>query len=278
MRYTPVALLTLLLATPLASQEWQVARERFAFAGTRLSIHVDARSPGSLQVIRGAPGSVRVASRATAGLTAAGLASDEELTLTAAGTGPVQYVVSVPEEVWIQVRLPGRLRGEAMARHDRSRTFEWNESDAVATHAPQWLPSAAEAGALYTTYAQDRAPGIVSVPDLSTIRSLSVRIEGGRFRVNTGRPLSVERGGDDRLEIRTSDPPMDVVVVVPAATRGFRLEAGGKTALLVNGDQVTALCSPVTQQWLSDGRHWLTFNPVEGSLRCSSPIPARHEG
>ncbi|MFW5947049.1 MAG: hypothetical protein ACOCUW_01040, partial [Gemmatimonadota bacterium] len=97
MRYPLTAMLALVIAWPAAAQEWQVARESFAFAGTRLRILVQADAPGTLQVIRGAPGSVRVASRAVRGFTAAGLADTEELTLTAAGHGPVDYMVAVPE-------------------------------------------------------------------------------------------------------------------------------------------------------------------------------------
>ena len=74
-------LVALLLATPLSAQEWQVARQSYAFAGSRLDIRVDVTAPGTLQVLRGGPGSVRVASRAARGFTSAGL-GDEELTLT----------------------------------------------------------------------------------------------------------------------------------------------------------------------------------------------------
>jgi hypothetical protein len=55
---------------------------------------------------------------------------------------------------------------------------------------------------------------------------------------------------------------------VPAGTSGFTLRAGGFSALLVQGERLTVLCSPNTRQWLSEGRGWVTFTPVGGTLDC----------
>lgn len=280
MKYALIVLLALAAPAPVIAQEWQVARERFVFVGTQLSIHVKAEVAGTLNVIRGAPGSVQVAGRASQGFTAAGLADNEELTLTAAGAGPVDYLVSVPEGVWVRVRLPNATLGEAMASHARSRSFTWDAVSRVAhQQLPEWLPPLDESGdALYTAFVRDLAPEFVDLPDLANVRSVSIRLQEGPFQVNAGRPLSVQEGAGDRLEIRPAAPPMDLVITVPPGTRSFRLRADGHTALIVENDSITALCSPMTQQWLSNGRRWLTFNPVDGALECAARPAPRHEG
>lgn len=271
------ALAALLLAAPGGAQQWQVARESFAFAGSQLEIQVDVEAPGTLRVIRGAPGAVRVAGRAATGFTGAGL-GDERLTLSAAGPGPVDYLVSVPADVWVDIRLPGSGRGVSMAGRDRSRTFQWERSAHPHEPVAGWLPPLDDRRPRFTSYARDYAPAVVSFPELDNVRSVGIRIEGSRFRVTAGRPLSVDEGSPEHLEIRPAGPPMDLVVTLPAHTDQFRLQLGGQTALLIDGPDVDALCAPVTRQWLSDGRRWLTFSPVDGSLECGSrPVP-RHEG
>ena len=270
------------LAAPLAAQEWQVAREEFAYAGTRLTVRVEADAPGTLRLIRGEPGSVRVASRARQGFTTSGLAEDDELTLSAAGDGPVDYLVAVPENVWVVVRLPGRSLGESVPR-GRSGTWEWSTADRP-TRSPvtEWVPGGGDEpssdGPLYTTFSRDVAPTTVAVPDLSVVARVSVRLEGRRFRVITSRPLSVEEGSPREVVIRPADPPMEVVLAVPAGTASFTLRLGGHTALLIDEQTVTTLCEPVTEQWLSNDRRWFTFNPRDGSLDCGGDPVQRHGG
>lgn len=274
-----VAPMALLVPDPAAAQEWQVARESFTFVGNQLTIHVDAEAPGTLRVIRGAPGSVRVASRTDRGFSAAGLAGNDELTLTSAGSGAVDYLVTVPDDVRVRVRLPGATLGESIPRRKRSRSFEWSHPDAASRDAGSaWLPPLHHETPHYTTFARDHAPALVSFPDLENVRSVSVRVEEGRFRAVTDRPLTTAEGSDDRLEIRPGAPSMDIVLVVPPGTRRFRVEAAGQTVLVMDDGSITALCSPMTQQWLSDGRRWLTFNPVGGALQCTAHTAPRHEG
>jgi len=282
-----IVLLALIGPSTAAAQEWQVSRESFAFAGHRLTIFVDARTAGTLRVIRGGPGSVRVASRAPTGFTAAGLAEHDELTLTAAGDGPVDYMVAVPDEVWVQVRLPGRPLGDAMAGHTRSRTYEWGDIPAP-LHEPTISPYGTTplpvppAGnlhpTLFTTFSRSLAPAVVNLPELANIGSVSVRLEPGPFRVLSSRPLSVDLGTSDRLEIQPASPPLDLILTVPAGTHRFRLVAAGETALVIEGDSMYTLCSPSTRQWLSHGRRWFTFNPVGGILNCAATNAPRHEG
>jgi hypothetical protein len=275
-------LATLTLATPLAGQEWQVARQQFAFVGTRLVIQVDVESPGTLRLIRGAPASVRVASRAQAGFTTSGLAEDDRLTLSAAGPGPVDYLVAVPENVWVQVRLPDKDFAESVPR-GRSGQWEWRAADRPqASPITEWLPEPEpgpyDAGPLYTTFISDSAPQEVSVPDLSVVNRVSVRLEGDHFRVITGRPLSLEEGSPRSLVIRPANPPMDVVLTVPPGTPSFTLRLGGHAALLLDDSGVTTWCIPLTEQWLSNDRHWFTFNPLDASLQCGDSGVQRHGG
>lgn len=279
MRTLLITLLALLAPLPVVAQEWLVARQNFGFIGNRLTIHVDAEAPGTLRLVRGTPGSVSVASRTEYGFTTAGLADDDELTLTAAGPGEVDYLVAVPQDVWVQVRLPGARFGESVPSRTRSRAFEWSAIErAAAQAADAWLPPLHEPASLFTTFTRDVSPTVVQLPDLAYVRSLTVRLEEGRFRIMTSRPLTVRQGAEDRLEIRPGAPPMNIVITLPSTAPLFRLEVAGSTALLVERGAVTALCSPVTDQRLSNERRWLTFNPVDGALECTGHSAPRHEG
>lgn len=309
--------LLLLPSAPAAAQEWQVAREQFAFAGSRLEIHVDVEAGGTLRLIRGEPGTVRVAGRTATGFTAAGLTADERLTLSALSEGPVDYMVSVPEGVWVTVRLPDRHLAESVAGHARGRTFHWKGAARAGYHEPYaaapgtapsvaadvpagddptparagtptppagptlWVPPADDdplATRLFTTFSGAAPPAEVDLPDLRWVRSVTVRLEGDRFRVAASRPMAVQPGHPARLEIRPAGPPMDIVLVIPAATPAFALRTAGVPALRVSGGEVATLCSPVSRQWLSDGRRWVTFTPVGGTLQCEPSPIRRHEG
>jgi hypothetical protein len=278
-----VPMLAALVAWPVAAQEWQVAREQFVFAGSRLTIQVDVESPGTLRLVRGEPGSVRVAGRSRDGFTGSGLAEDDHLTLTAAGAGPVDYLVAVPENVWVRLRLPGEDFGENIAR-GKAGAWDWLATQEIENDpgVPRWLPGIdPETGddvLLYTTFSRDFAPGEVEVPDLSNVARITVRIEGFRFKVIASRPLSVEMGDPRRLVIQPADPPMELVLAVPPVTPAFTLKLGAATALVIDGASVATLCTPVTDQQLSDGRRWFTFNPLGESLDCDGGPVQRHGG
>jgi hypothetical protein len=274
-------LLGLAIAAPVGAQQWQVAREQYAFAGRQLTVHVEAETEGTLRIIRGAPGAVRVSGQSGAGLTAAGLTADEHLTLTAAGEGPVTYVVVVPERVWIDVRLPDRVGIESMGGHERNRTFQWEAAvEEQVARVPVWTPEPETrlgvAGA-YTALARPGAPHTVSLPDLSNLRSVTVRVEGSTFRVSASRPLVLAQGDPRFLEIRPAGPALEIAVVVPAGTGEFTLSAGGERALTVRAGEVAVLCAPHTRQWLSGDRGWVTFTPVEGTLECTDRPPGGME-
>jgi hypothetical protein len=272
-------ILILALSAPAGAQQYQVAREQFAFAGRQITVHVDVESEGTLRVIRGAPGYVRVSGRADFGVTAAGLTADEHLTLTAAADGPVDYVVSIPERVWVNVRLPDRWSVESMGTQERSRTFSWAASGQhPADPADVWVPepeATFDPGAMHTALAGDLAPRTIAVPDLTHIRSLTVRVEGATFRVGASRPLALYPGSADYLEIRAGHPPLDIDVVVPEGTRGFTLRLDGQPALAVDGTDLSVLCESSTRQWLPGGQGRVTFVPVDGRIKCD-PGDRRH--
>lgn len=269
------------LAAPVDAQQWQVAREHFGFAGRALTVQIDVDGEGSLHVIRGSAGIVRVTGRADGGMTAAGLTSRGHLTLTGSGEGPVEYVIAVPERVWIDIRFPDRPAAESMGTQERSRTFSWGAApppapSAATTRAPD--PDRGLGGpASFTVFAAALAPATVGLPDLRHVRSVEVRVEGSTFRVGASRPLTLSRGDPNVMEIRPVGSPIDLVLMVPADTDYFTLNAGGDTALVVRAGQVSVLCSPNTRQWLSGGRGWVTFTPTDGTLRCNTrdAAPAR---
>ena len=166
-----------------------------------------------------------------------------------------------------------------MSGRSRSETFHWDE---VADHdtepVPDWTLSTIDDRALFVTLVRAAAPAIVSVPDLGPVRSLAVRIQDGPFRAMTSRPFAVSDGARDLVEIRPAGRPVDLVLSIPPESPDFRLVAAGRTILEMRAGRVATLCSPVTDQWLSDGRRWVTFTPVDGALRCTDPATPRHEG
>lgn len=269
-----VPILLLALSAPVSAQQWQVAREQFAFAGRQLTVHVDMAGEGTIRVIRGPAGLVRVSGRADGGLTAAGLSSDEHLTLTGSGPGPVEYVIAVPERVRLNVHFPDRPGVESMGAMDRSRSFHWGPSDQPHTAGTAaWVPEPDRGlgnRAAYTVFTASLAPRTVAIPDLRNVRAVTVRVEGSTFRIGASRPLSLSRGDTEYIEIRPAGPPMELIVMIPVGTDHFMLNTAGSPAMIVQGEQVSVLCSPNTRQWLSGGRGWVTFTPTDGTLRCDA--------
>lgn len=282
MRSLLLVLLGLSAAAPVAAQEWLVNRERFRYIGTRLTVDVVSEAAGTLRILRGQDGWVGVAGRVPAGFAVAGLTDDDHLMLSAAGAGPVDYMVTIPEGVWVVVRLPDRSQAESVGGHTRLRTFEWGEAVAgdalVAAPHSEVLPIPAdeEAGpGLFTTYAAPLAPAVIMLPDLRAVRTFTVRTGASRFRIATSRPLALHAGSPASFEIRPAGEPMDIVIDVPEGTAAFGLTAAGAPVLTIQGADVTPRCGPLTHQWLSDGRQWVTFTPQEGRLDCAVPPATR---
>lgn len=271
--------LMLQAVSPAAAQEWDVARRTFRFLGSRLTIDVQPGTAGSLQIMRGRHGELEVAGRAIDGFAAfslAGVASDE-LMLSGVGAQQVQYLVVVPEKVYVRVRLPDRPVAEVFGSLAASGSYRWEATPAVEVRAePQPAPSAeqpAEIQGMFTTYA-GALPTLVRLPDPAALRTVTIRMEGTGFRVAASRPLVLENGDPRVLEIRPHGEPMDVVIVVPRAVRDFVVQVGPNAAFAVIEGRARALCSPVMEQKLQDDRRWFTFTPNGQALECSADAAA----
>lgn len=137
------------LAVPMqeaSAQEREVLRRTFTFIENDLTVEIDAEAPGELQIARGGLGRVDVAARAAEGFAGLGLAggSADRLVLTAMGAERVQYLVLVPAEVRVKVRIPGSDRTMTVTSWDRVARYSWDtETEAVPVSTTR-LSSAAE--------------------------------------------------------------------------------------------------------------------------------------
>jgi hypothetical protein len=118
----PVALAAVFAAAaPIAAQESSaaVAQARsaaaahgagsYAFFAREIVIEIVADGPGTLRVVRGAPGRLIVSGRSDASVPAVALAGHarERLTLAAGGAEAAEFVVTIPEHTQLYVALPG---------------------------------------------------------------------------------------------------------------------------------------------------------------------------
>lgn len=317
MKRTVLALAALLVVgtVPATAQEWDVARRQYTFIDNRLDIDVVVESAGTLRLIRGMPGSVEVAGRARNGFTGFALGDHNvpELRLSAVGADRVEYLVVVPENVRVRVKIPGRSVAEVFGSTRNAASYEWlalpaddvgdrdlrrrapTSAPAAPTPAPgapapatptdpQNQPLASRFGpppapsatpGMFTTYAGDAPPDVVTFPRAEVIGTLTVRVEGDHFRIAASRPLGLQRGDPRLVEIRPVGEPMDLVIVVPTWTTDFVVEVAGSPAFAVTEGRPMALCTPVTQQLLEGGRLWYTFSPVDGQLDCSGAAVRR---
>lgn len=274
-------------AQPIAAQQWDVTRRVYTLLDTDLKVDVVTNAPGTLQMMHGQAGQVEVTGRALNGMAASAL-SDKDVTtlrLTAVGAERVEYIVVVPNNVYVVVKLPDRDVPETFSTMSGSTSYSWkatptqNPDTAVggpdvrvpgsrqvadATAARSVSPTG-----LFTTYADASAPDVVTFPSAAVIRTLTVRLEGDQFRVESSRPMTLRPGDPKSIAIRPVGPPMDVVLVVPAATRDFLVEVGGQPAMAVVEGRPTSMCTPVVEQLLEGNRLWYTFSPVDGALSCS---------
>ncbi|CAN5636473.1 hypothetical protein BH23GEM9_BH23GEM9_06190 [soil metagenome] len=287
MRSTILVLAAAMLAPAAArAQELDVARRSFPFIESRLEVAVVAALPGELQVIRGERGRIDVAARSTDGFPGFGLGGSltPQLQLTAVGSGEVRYLVVVPHDVRVRVRLPNGESADIAPRAGAA-TYRWRHAESdVPDEAPPAASrlngsarnSAINAGfisvsathGLTEAYSSDRIPDLVDVPDLGSIRSLSLRHEGARFRIVASRPMSVTPGDRARLEIHATGEPFDLVLYVPRATGTLALYTGSAQIAEVASGQARAICGNVIVQEPSSQQSWLTFHPRSGRLEC----------
>lgn len=259
------------------AQEWDVVRRSFTFIDNELTIDVTAPGAGELHLARGSFGTLEVAARAPGGIAGMGLGGFERnrLALAATGVERVEYLVIVPEEVRVRVRLPGHRGTEVLGSSRAGARFAWQAApDAVPVRAggvsrvTDRAGAAAELLAPFVIHAAPVAPSVVSMENLEGIRALSVRIEGSVFRVEADRPLPVpgHEGETLRLGVPAGEKA-DVVLWVPRRAP-FTLRLAGMDVLRLENGEARSLCTPVTRQVLDGTRHWFTFGPLEDGVRC----------
>lgn len=295
-RTVMVAALVLAVITPAGGQEWDVTRRRFTFIDTRLTIEVAVESSGTLRLIRGMAGHLEVAGRARNGFTgfALGDRNVPELRLSALGADRVEYLVVVPENVRVRVKLPDRLLAETFGTTQDGATYEWEAmvmeeepsrelpvrvpspaSDPLPARFNETVPLPSPTPGMFATYNDDAAPQVVAFTSAELLGRLTVRLEGDRFRIASSRPMSLDRGDPRLLEIRPAGEPMDFVIVVPSWTVDFLVEIGGEPAFGIVEGRPLVMCTPVIEQLLDDGRLWYTFTPIEGRLDCAGAAMRR---
>lgn len=282
-----VVILSLLLPVAAAGQETEVVRRAYPFLDNRLEVAVVVDAPGELEVVRGSRGRLEVAARSADGFAGFGLGGHltPRLRLTAVGSRSVQYVVVVPEQVNVRIQLPDGTSA-SLASNAPSASYTWGgappsrdvldrpahgmngRSYGVDTRVFEQASLPLAPNGFHVAIAATSAPRRIDVPDLASVRSLSVRFEGSDFRVATSRPIRFENDDATRLELRVGGDPIDVVVYLPRDSRPFSLHAAGaRIADSANGEP-RALCGNVILQRPSEHRVWLTFRPQSGRLDC----------
>lgn len=268
-----LAALALAAVLPAAADaQRDVTRRAYTFLEDRLVVAVHAEAPGELQVVRGQRGRIEVAARSSHGFAGFGLGGDytRRLRLTAIGSDAVQYLVVVPEHVWVSVVLPHGGSADVTDR-DGIATYRWGMDDVV-SESPAFddtpiVPSTS--GGLYVVHSgRRRVPGLVDIPDLASIRSISVRVEGDDFQVAASRPLALTPGDEGHMIIRVDGPPLDLVFFVPRNGSGFRLRSGSQRLIDVTGGRPVSYCGSTVLQQPTPNQDWLTLFPADGSVRC----------
>ncbi|HSK19421.1 MAG TPA: hypothetical protein VK912_09780 [Longimicrobiales bacterium] len=276
---TAVALAVTLPAAADAQRD--VTRRSYTFLEDRLVIEVLAEAPGELQVVRGQRGLVEVAARSRDGFAGFGLGGDYTrlLRLTAVGSDAVQYLVVVPEHVAVSVVLPrgGTAHvpdrdglasyrwGEDATRHGETRSGD--AADARVMDIEPIMPTTS-AGLYVVHSGRGRVPSLVDVPELASVRSMSVRVEGDDFRVAATRPLALTPGDAGHMVIRVDGEPLDLVLFVPRGSSGFELRSGSRRIADVAFGRPRSYCGNTVVQQPTPHQDWLTVFPSDGSVSC----------
>lgn len=281
-----LAAAVLLPAVPVTGQELDVSRRTYTFLDNRLDVAVLAHVPGTIQVMRGERGRIEVAARSRDGFPGFGLGGTHtrQLRLTAVGSESVQYLVVVPENVSVRVQLPSGASASLPPRQALG-TWSW-DGDAVATGqtAAMAAPAATQGGGtismaeelllstthsgLYVAHRSAWAPGVVDIPDLASVRSVSLRFEGAEFRVAASRPLAVSPADRGHVELRVDGEPLDLVIYLPRGSAAFQLRSGNVRIAESVGDRPRPLCGNVVIQHPTPSQVWLSFYPQGGRLDC----------
>jgi hypothetical protein len=258
-----------------ADAQRDVTRRSYTFLENRLVVAVHAEAPGELQLVRGQPGRLEVAARSRDGFAGFGLGGDitRQLHLTAVGSETVHYLVVVPEHVVVRVQLPDGATRSVPSRQGISR-YSWGSTnpddgwertpaDAIIS---DMLPTTA--GGLFIVHSGDRTPAVLDLPDLTSVRSVSIRVQGERFSIAASRPLVLEPGSADRIEVRVAGEPLDLVVYTPRRTTSFQLRSGSQRLAAVRNGRTEGYCGGAVHQRPTEDQDWLTLFPREGRLSC----------
>jgi hypothetical protein len=259
----------LLSATGVQAQDEELSRRQFTFLDNILTIEVVADMPGQLQVVRGENGRLDVAGRVPGGIPAFALGGREEnvLRLTAVGGNHADFVVIVPEDAMVKVRLPER-DWKQIGMTEPNGIYSWG---GAVKSSPAAFASSTRTNALPSpmiAYSDQLPPRTLHVTNLNAVRTVSVRFEGPNFNVAGNRPMALQKGDPQNVEVRTGSEVQDLVVTVPLGTSDFTLRLAGKTAMHVAGGEIRVYCEPVLEQELGTGRRWYTFSPEMGRMTC----------
>jgi hypothetical protein len=245
---------------PLSGQEWEVARRTFSFQERNLTIDVIADGSGNLQIVRGEVGHIEVAARAPRGFSgfALGGRQRDELRLTAMGASQVDYLVVVPEEIRVRVRLPDR-RSVEVASTRPAATYNWGR-EVAKSRGVDFAAMVPENGRYLSHYSRN-VPRTLSIPDHGYLEQLELTFSGSTFRLETDRPVSVKDGSSTQIEFRAGQPGSKLFVTLPSDTRDFRLVLSGKLALEVTDGLVRSYCDQVVSVHTQDGRKVYSYTP-----------------
>lgn len=258
-----------------ADAQHDVTRRTFTFLGDRLVVAVLAEAPGELKVVRGQYGRIEVAARSRDGFAGFGLGGGitRELRLTAVGSDAVQYLVVVPERVAVSVTLPSGSTAD-VGSSDGVATYRWDGASDVPAYPDDRDPLArrdilpSTAGGLYIIHSGRRAPSLVDIPDLTSVRSVSVRVQGDEFQVASSRPLALVPGDAGHMVVRVDGEPLDLVFFVPRGSPALQLRSGSTRLAEVRGGRPQSFCGSTVIQKPSPSQDWLTVFPASGPLRC----------
>lgn len=262
------AALLLGAAMPAAAQQ-DVMRDVYRFQGSALDVAVATETGGRIRLIRGQRSRVEVAGRAPDGFTSAALGGEgvRRLTLTALASGPVDFVVSVPEDVRVRVVWEGSNRSELFGPLAQSATFSWDPF----VDRPSIETLGAAASARSRTAAMTTAPRIIDIRSAHRLDRLSVHVGEDVFSFSPSQGIDERRSGDALLF--DAQQGADVAIGVPAG-QSVTLRLDGIDAIVIEGRDVRVLCESVLSQTLPDGRQWLTLTPVPGD-GCRGTQPRR---
>jgi hypothetical protein len=127
------ALLPAAAAAPSGTQSpasGEATYRRFGYLGKTLTVEVVADARGVVRVIRGEQAIVEVVGRAGSSLVGIGLddVRGGRLTLATLGTAPAEYLLTVPGDVRVEVRLPGAAAAATPGTLERVATYRWGGS------------------------------------------------------------------------------------------------------------------------------------------------------